>query len=516
MRLNSRIDKTLTYLALALILVICIPIAIFPETGEEVLSNVYDAISGNFGWLYLAGGAMSIVFLLWISFSKYGAIRLGTNKPEFSTFSWAAMIFASGIGTGVLYWGVIEWALHYESPPFGVTPFSPLAAEYAAAYGIFHWGFTGWAFFAVTTLPVAYAYYIRKQPIYRISEACRGVLGNLVDGVVGRVIDVAFIIGLLGAGGTSLGLGTPLIAAAASEVLGIPQGFALNLAVILLTTLIFSVSVYTGISKGIKWLSDISIFAAIILLGFVLIVGPTQFIMNMSVSSLSLMLQEFVRMSLWTSPLEPEGSIPLVWTVFYWGWWLVLAPFMGIFVARISAGRTIRQVVLGMVGYGSLGCALFYMILGNYALDLELTGVLKTTEMIKEVGTAQAVVEVIKTLPGGNFTIAIYGLITLVFLATLFDSGSYSLASVTLVNFKEGEEPSRAHRLFWACAIAILPITLLFIGGLKALQTASLVGAFPLIFILFIMAISFSRDVMQDDPDRAYIYENKRLAREKR
>lgn len=513
MIINSRVDKTLTYLALALILVICIPISMYPERGEEVLSDVYDMISGNFGWFYLAGGAMAIIFLLWISFSKYGGIRLGEKKPEFSTFSWAAMIFASGIGTGVLYWGVIEWAMHYEKPPFGLEPFSAMAAEYAAAYGVFHWGFTGWAFFAVTTLPVAYTYYVRKQPIYRISEACRGVLGNSVDGVVGRVIDVAFIIGLLGAGGTSLGLGTPLIAAAAAEVFGVNQGFSLNLAVILVTTMIFSISVYTGISRGIKWLSDISIFAAIVFLGFVLIVGPTKFIMNMSVSSVSLVLHDFIRMSLWTAPMDDgKSAMPQVWTIFYWGWWLVLAPFMGIFVARISGGRTIRQVALGMVGYGSLGCALFYMILGNYALNLELTGLLKTTEVIKEVGTAQAVIEVIKTLPGGDFTVAIYGLITIIFLATLFDSGSYSLSSVTLVSFKEGEEPSRGHRLFWAFALAILPITLLFVGGLKALQTAALVGAFPLIFVLFIMAISFSRDVMQDDPARAYIYEERKLA----
>lgn len=507
MKISSSIDKTLVVLALLLIFAICVPIAMFPEQGEQSLAVVYDVISGNFGWLYLMGGLMAVIFLLWISFSKYGSIRLGNNKPEFSTFSWAAMIFASGIGTGVLYWGVIEWAMHIESPPFGLAPFSPMAVEYAAAYGIFHWGFTGWAFFAVTTLPVAYAYYIRKHPIYRISEACRGVLGNAVDGVVGRIIDVAFIIGLLGAGGTSLGLGTPLIAASAAEVFGVTQGFSLNLTVIVITTLIFSVSVYTGLSKGIKWLSDISIFAALVLLSFVLIVGPTKFIMNMSVSSLGLMLQEFIRMSLWTAPVEKSG-IPQDWTVFYWGWWLVLAPFMGIFVARISGGRTIRQVVLGMVGYGSLGCALFYMILGNYALNLELTGVLKTTEIIKEFGTAQAVVEVVKTLPGGKFTIAIYGFITLIFLATMFDSGSYSLATVTLREFKEGQEPTRCFRLFWALAIAVLPITLLFIGGLKALQTASLVGAFPLIFILFIMAVSFAKDVMRDDPARAYIYQD--------
>jgi len=485
--------------SLLILMAVVVPLAIWPERGGELLDAAYGFITARFGVVYLWAGVAVLVFVLWLALGRYGNVKLGAegSSPRFSTFSWVSMLFCAGVATGILYWGTIEWAAYFESPPYGVEPRSVQAAEWASAYGIFHWGFTGWAFYALPALAIGYAYYVRGIPFLRVSASCASLLGKQGRGPVGQMMDVLFMIGLLGATGTSLGFGAPMIAAGVSLLLGVEESFALKLMVMALCTALFSISVYLGLEKGIKRLSDINIIMTKAILVYVLVAGPTIFILKMATNSFGFMVVNYVRMSTWTDPLTESGFVE-DWTIFYWAWWIAVGPFMGIFVARISEGRTIRQIVLGMLGFGTLGSAVYYAILGNYALYLELNDLLPVTRIVAEQGEPAAIVRVIASLPFGTALLAVFCVASLVFLATTYDSASYTLASSTTREMHGDQEPARWLRLFWAIALGGLPIALMRIGGLEPLRTASLVVSLPLLFVFVAMAVSLTKSLRED------------------
>jgi BCCT family betaine/carnitine transporter len=501
MRRNDHgVDWSIFAITLVILLGICIPLAVAPERGGELIQRVYTYLAARFGVIYLWSATAAFVFLLSLAFSRYGRVKLGDEKPEYSTRSWASMLFCAGVATGIFYWGTIEWAYYYEAPPFGLAPRSAEAAEWAVTYGMFHWGLTGWSLYCLPALAISYSYYARRRQILRSSAACQSLIGRHADGLAGQLIDILFMVGLLGAAGTSLGLGAPMVAAGISNLSGLEESFGLRLVIIVFCTLMFSVSVYLGLDRGIKALSNINMVGAISLLGFILVAGPTLFIIKMGTNSLGLIFANLIRMSTWTDPILNTGFVEN-WTVFYWAWWIALGPFMGLFVTRISRGRTIRQVVFGMLGYGSMGCWLHYIVLGNYALKLQLDGTLPVTAILQEQGAPHAIASVIASLPMGQIVLAIFCLVSSIFLATTYDSASYTLAANATRHLSIGEDPARWHRLFWALAMGLLPAILMFIGGLKALQTASLVGSLPLLGVLALMAAALFKSLRADVTD---------------
>ncbi len=485
--------------AIVLILAACIPLILFPESGGKFLIGVYGGVTSNFGFLYLLSGLAVLIFLLWLALGRYGNVRLakGDEAPEFSTLSWTAMLFCAGVGAGLLYWAPIEWGYYLGAPPFGVEPRSDEAAEWASTYGIFHWGPTAWALYCLPTVAIAYPYYAKNITFLRLSTSCHYFFGGEQETRSERLIDWLFMIGLLGGAGTSLGFSTPMIAACIGRVTGLETGFAMELAVVGVSVLIFATSVWLGLKKGIKRLSDFNMWLAFALLAFVLLAGPTVFLIKASVNSLGLMAQNFVRMNSWTDAFTGSGFVEN-WTVFYWAWWIAYAPFVGLFVTRISRGRTLRQVIFGMMGYGTLGAALFYMIFGNFGLSLELGGTVEISRiMIEEDGSA-AVVAVLDELPVSGLVMAVYALIALVFSATTYDSASYILASAATRRLPAGEDPDRWHRVFWALALAVLPLTLMFVGGRQVVQSATLIVSLPLIFVGILMAVSLVKQLNRD------------------
>lgn len=496
-----KIDWNTFCCALAILLIVCIPLILFPEQGEIAINKIFGFITNNLGFIYIWEGLAALGFAIWISFSKYGKIVLGdpNEKPEFKTFSWAGMLFCAGIGSSILYWGTIEWAYYFTAPPLGLEKGTWLAAEWAATYGIFHWGPTGWVLYSLPALPIGYSYFVKKKPVLKISEVCRGVLGDRVDGVLGKAIDVLFMFGLLGGAGTTLGLGTPMIAAGIHKVTGISYSFGLNFAILIIVTVIFSFSAYSGLKKGIKVLSDINIVLMFIILAFIFIAGPTLFTIKMGTTSMGILIQNFIRMNTWMDPVLETG-FPENWTVFYWAWWTIYAPFMGLFIARISRGRTIRNVIGGAVLCGTLGCALFFVILGNLGLNLQLTNVLPVIEILSEKGAPATIISIISTLPLGNAVVTLFTIVAIIFLATTFDSASYTLAAVTTEKISSDQDPARWNRLFWAFALAVLPASLLLIGGpLSTLQTASIIGGLPVTPIIVIMMVSFIKVLRKDE-----------------
>ena len=410
------------------------------------------------------------------------------------------MLFSAGVGAGLLYWAFVEWGYYIDAPPLGVAAGTPEAVEWAASYGLHHWGIAGWAFFCLPTLAISYAYYARKIPYLRLSTGCTAFLPNGVLSKRGRFIDFLFMINLVGGTGTSLGLTTPMLAASLSRLTGLEDTEVMKVAVVLLCIAIFGTSAYLGLKKGIKRLADLNMYLALALLFFVLAVGPTLFILKVGTNSIGLVLQNFIRINTWTDPITKSGFIEN-WTVFYWAWWLAYAPYVGIFVTRISRGRTIREVVFGMLAFGSLGAALFFIVFGNYALHLHLTDVINITQYIKAGDEATAITDIMTSLPMGTLALFAFFIVALVFVATTYDSASYTLASVSTHRLAAGEDPERWHRLFWAFALGVLPVTLMFVdGGLTVILSMTIVVSLPLLVVGVLMALSLLKMLREDHP----------------
>lgn len=504
MKKEKVMDWTTFIGTVAVLLFAVIPMMAFPKASEDIITGINSAISDSIGSIYLFMGLAIFCFVMYIAFGKYGNVTLGkaSDKPEFNTFTWAAMLFCAGIGSDILYWGVIEWAFYYQVPPNGAKSMSDEALQYATQYGMFHWGPIAWAIYVLPALPIGYLVFVKKQPVYKISQACRPILKGQTDKfvgkVVGKVVDILFIFGLLGGAATSLALGVPLISAGIERLTGLDgKNMILRSAILLTITVIFAISSYTGLKKGIQKLSDINVWLSFVLLAFIFIIGPTVFIMETTVTGFGNMLRDFFHMATWLEPFggikgRKETNFPQDWTIFYWSWWLVYAPFIGLFIARISKGRRLKEVVLGTIIYGTLGCVLFFGIFGNYAVYLQISGQFNVTQYLNTHGTEATIIEVVHHLPFPSLMIVLFLVSAFLFLATTFDSGSYILAAAS--QKKVVGEPLRANRLFWAFALCLLPFSLMLVGGeraLEVLKTASILASVPLIVIFIFMMISF-------------------------
>lgn len=478
-------------------MLVCVTLLVSPDAAGAKLQSIYDYIASELGILYLLASVAAISFLIWLASSRYGNVKLGDGDPEFGQLSWVAMLFCAGVGAGLMYWCATEWAFYYDAPPFGAQPRSIEAAEWASTYGLFHWGVTAWAFYCLPAIAIAYPYYVRKLNVLRFSVSCHWFLQGREHGPLARTIDFLFMVALIGGAASSLGFSTPMIAACIAWLFDVDPGFSLEVAVIGLCVVLFAGSVWLGLKKGIKRLSDINLVLAFALLLFILLVGPTGFLVKTSLNSVGLLAQNFVRMNFWTDPFTDSGFVES-WTIFYWAWWIAYAPFVGLFVTRISRGRTIRQVILGMLILGSLGSWSFYMIIGNYALFQQLAGTVDFTGIMANVSGNAALVATLETLPLAPFVISVFAIVAIVFSATTYDSASYTLASSATLHLKAGDDPARWHRLFWAFALGLLPVALMFIGGLKVMQATLLVVSLPILVVGIVMSTALLRSLRAD------------------
>ncbi len=497
------LDKWTFSIAVFAIAAVALPLLLAPSEAAQIVERIYDIVTRNFGLAYLWYGIAALIFLLYLGFSRFGHARLGPedSRPEYATLSWIGMIFCSGVGAGMLYWAVIEWGYYLDAPPFGLYPRSVEATEWAASYGLFHWGISAWAFYCLPALAIAYPYYRRGVPYLRLSTGCLKYLPNGIDSNRGRCIDFLYMLNLIGGSGTSLGLSTPMMAASFAELTGLSHDFVLEVSCVLACIAIFSTSAWLGLEKGFKRLADLNIWLAFTLLFFVLAVGLTLFILKVGSNSVGLVLNNFLHMLSWTDPINNSGFVEN-WTIFYWAWWVAYGPFVGIFVTRISYGRTIKQVIFGMLCFGSLGAWLFFVVFGNYALHLELEGALNLTALISDGQAARAITEVFMSLPFGTLALVVFLIVAVIFLATTYDSASYTLASVSTRNLTAGRHPTRSLRLFWAIALGVIPIALMFVdGSLKVILSATIVVSLPLLIVGYLMADSLLTLLREDYPE---------------
>lgn len=496
---DPKIDRVLFISISFAAFAVCIPLGLMPERAGPVVSDLYNWIATNLGILYQWFAIAVLIFLTWLSFGRFGHIRLGGESPDYSTFSWGGMLFCAGTGASLMVWSGVEWAFYYDSPPYGVEPGSSAAIEWATAYGPFHWGILAWCFYALTTVAIAYPFYVKRVHHLRASTSIHALLGSSGENsIIGRLVDLAAMIALLGGAGTSLGVIAPTIAAIIAELINIETSFTLQLVVMLVCISLFALSVYLGIEKGIKRLSEINVLLALTMLSIILIVGPTLFILKISTDTLGFMLSNFVRMVSWTDPINKTGFVE-AWSIFYWAWWIAFALPVGIFITRISRGRTIRQVILSMIACGSLGCWVFYFILGNYSLSLELNNVISVTGSLKDNGMYTTIANILATLPMANWILGVFVIVSIISVATTYDSASYTMASTVTSELEEGDNPARWHRLYWAAMLGMVPIFMMFVGGLQIIRSAVLIASLPMLIVGVAMIFSLLKSLQSDE-----------------
>lgn len=451
-----------------------------------------------FGWFYVLSVTSLLVFLLWLAFSRYGKIRLGPDNqaPEYSTLTWFVMLFAAGIGTILMFWGVAEPLSHFVNPPFvDVEPRSREAAKTAMNIALYHFGLHTWTIFTLPALAIGYFSYRKDLPM-RISSVFYGLIGKRIYGPLGWTIDIIALLGTLFGVAVSIGLGTLQLNSGLFHLFGLPMTPAVKIIIVVLITLIATASVALGLDRGIKRLSYINIALAMLLLAFVWVVGPTLFITSGAVQNLGIYVQNLPWMSLWTEAYQGT-SWQQSWTVFYWAWTISWAPYVGLFIARISKGRSIRQLVLGALGAPVLFTLMWFSVFGLSAIDLELNrGVDLATQVRTDVSIA--LFTFLEQFPWAIFSSIISVVIIVIFLTTSADSAALVM---DLLSRRENQPSRTWQRIFWMLLLGALSATLLLGGGLNALQNVITALGFPFCVLLVFMAIALARSLKDELKD---------------
>ncbi len=497
---GAPVSKEIFWPAVIIITTLILFMIAFEAQSKKAIDVMFSYCTDQLGFIYIWFGIFALAMSLWMGFGKYGDIRLGgpDAKPEFSRWSWIAMFFCSGIGTSLIYWSSIEWAYYYGAPPFGIEKNTQAAAEWAGIYGIFHWGPTGWATFLLPAYPIGYAFYNRKMPGLRLSTACAGVIGEKrASGPIGKIIDILMIFGLVGGTGTTLASGTPMLAEAICKMFKIPHTPGVDLIVVTIWTAIFTISVSLGLKRGIKTLSNINVMAVFFLCAIIFVLGPTFFMVNMFTDGMGILAKNYARMAFYTDPIR-RSMFPQWWTIFYWAWWVAYGPYMGIFIARISKGRTFRDLTATVLLAGSAGCALFFLIFGNNAMHAQLNDIYPVIEVMNTQSPSAAIIGVLMQMPMKWVILALFIFVGFVYSGTTVDSSAYALATVSSEDIKEGQEPVLFNRGFWAIALGGIALVLMKIGGLGPLKTSSLVVSVPLVFLMVISFFSLLKWLRQD------------------
>ncbi|MFK8022268.1 MAG: BCCT family transporter [Pseudomonadales bacterium] len=485
--------------ALIAVLVAAIPLIIFPQEAAKLITEWRGVVMTHFLWLYLLIGLGALGFCAWLAFGRFAHVKLGApgEEPEYSNTHWVAMMFTAAIGASVIAWGFAEPIFYLQTPPLGIEVGSSKSFEWAHMYPLLHWGLIPWAFYTVPAVPIAYMLYVRRSKTLRISSACDGALPNRGREQIKTVIDILIVLGIVSGVATTLGLGVPLLSAMVTTLLGVQETMLVKLGMLLLWVMLFGASVYRGLKQGIKLLADINIVLGVIALLFVLFAGPTLFILDLTVNSIGLMFNNFLSTATWTDPID-KSSFPKDWTGFYWAWWLAYTGMVGLFFGRISRGRTIRQVVLGIIGWGCLGTWLFLAIMGGYALYLESQGLMDVQAILSNQGMSFVNALLIAELPYGKVVLTVFFILILVFGATTIDSSAFVLACVCAKNMRNDQEPRRWTRVTWAGLLALVTAGIIQSGALGAVQSITVLGSVPLIPIVILLCLSLVRWLNQD------------------
>jgi choline/glycine/proline betaine transport protein len=481
------------------------------DAAAGVYDGIFNAINVNFGWFYILAVNIFIIALVSFALSKYGKIRLGGvyAEEEFSDFSWMAMLFSAGMGIGLMFWSVAEPMWHMNTGGGNLFPAAGgvgadatgAAAQAALATTIFHWGFHPWAIYGLVALGLGFFSFNRGLPL-TFRSVFYPLLGDRIYGWPGHIIDLVTVFATLFGLGTSLGIGAQQIAAGLNVVGGIPSGISTQVGVIAVVTGIAALSVASGLQKGVKRLSQLNVYLMIAFLSFIMAVGPTLFLLDGIVQSVGFYLQNFFEMSWWTDSFFAAGAAGALgggargsgyadwghfWTVFYWGWWLAWSPFVGLFIARISRGKTIRQIVIGVLLIPTSFSAFWLGAFGGAAIFADVTLGAEIATTVFNQGNEFAMFAMLDAYPLSSITSVLVILLVTTFFVTSSDSGSLVVDHLTSGG---KHNVPRGQRIFWAVTEGAVAAVLLIGGGLSALQTASITTGLPFAAILLVMVYS--------------------------
>ncbi|NCP18321.1 MAG: BCCT family transporter [Erythrobacter sp.] len=477
--------------------ILIVAFAMFGALFSEYAGNLFDTLQAlivaDFGWFYVLSVAGFTVFVVFLTFSKFGDIKLGPDwsEPEYSHLSWFAMLFSAGMGIGLVFFGVAEPMMHYAQPPIGEGQ-TVQAARQAMVLTFFHWGVHAWSIYAVVGLALAYFAFRRGLPLTPRS-ALYPLLGDRIHGPIGHAIDIFAVLGTMFGVATSLGLGVLQVNAGLAFIAGVPESPGIQIALIAGITFLATLSVYLGLDKGVKRLSEFNIVLAIILLGFVLVTGSTIFLLQAFVQNTGAYLGQIVERTFRLYAYEPNDWLAS-WTLFYWGWWIAWSPFVGMFIARISRGRTIRQFVAGTLVVPVLFTFLWMTVFGNTAIALDMSGVEPLAQIVSE-NVPIALFVTLAELPLSSITSILATILIVTFFVTSADSGALVIDTITN---GAADSPPAWQRVFWAVCAGAVAAVLLVAGGLQALQTAAIASALPFaIVMIFICYALFKALAME-------------------
>ena len=462
------------------------------ESLTTVTGAILDFLVGDIGWVYVLAMCGVLGVCVFLVFSRYGRIRLGKDddRPEFRTSSWISMMFAAGMGIALLFYGVAEPLSHFAAPPPGLAePKTEEAARVAMEYTFLHWGITGWAVYAVAGLALAYFGY-RHGGRNLMSTACRPLLGDRVDGPLGKTIDAAAVVATLFGLIPSLGMGALQVNEALKYVWGVPTSTTVQMIFIAVTTAMFVLSATTGVGRGVQFLANFSMLIAILVAVFMLVVGPTQFIFSFLIESTGNYVYNFWPMTFRTGT-GSQAEWVQSWTIYYWAWWISWAPFVGTFIARISKGRTIREFVLGVILLPSAVSMVWFVIFGGTAINLALT---QATEIVSAVEVSQ---ESVLFALLDQFPLAeINAVIVMVLIVLWFVSGADAASIVMGILCSRGSaNPPRLLTAFWGIVSAVAAAVLLLAGGLTALEQAMVVMSAPFMIVMVILTVGLLKQL---------------------
>jgi choline/glycine/proline betaine transport protein len=474
-----------------------VALILFAGFWTEMAGRVFQAmltfITQTFGWYYILSTAGFLVFVLWLVSSRYGEIRLGKQDeaPEYSRVAWLAMLFATGMGMGLVFWGVAEPLNHFQAPPTAI-PMSNEAAREAMYFSYFHWGLHPWAMYVIFGLGIALVHYRQGLPLAPRS-LLHPVFGNRIDGWLGHGTDAFCTVGTLLGVATSLGLGAMQINAALSQLTNIAYITSNQIWIVTLITIVATASTVSGVSRGIKYLSIVNVAIMCLVLGFVFLTGPTLYQMKTLALGLRDYVLNLVQISLWVdwgSSSEWQSN----WTLFYWGWWISWSPFVGIFIARISRGRTIREFVFFVLLIPTAVNIIWFSVFGGTALHIERFGEGGLAEPILK-NVAMSLPLLLEHLPWTELMQWIGVILMVIFFITSSDSGSFVDDMVTSGG---NPNPPVANRVFWGVSEGAAAAVLLLAGGLKALQAASISAGLPQSILLIFGCVGLVKILRQE------------------
>ena len=477
------------------------------DSFSSVLAAVVGWITSGLGWVYMLITTFFLVFVIYLAFSRYGKIKLGQpdDEPEFGYFAWFAMLFQAGMGIGLVFWGVAEPVWHFGDPPMGLAePRTPEAANLALQTAFFHWTLHPWAMYATIGVAIAYFSYRRGQANLQISAVFRPLIGDRVDGPLGKAIDIIAILATLFGVAVSLGLGTLQIASGLNSVFGVPSTILVLLIIIAITGVAYMVSASTPLDKGINILSQASMYLALLLLVYFLIVGPTLLQLNSFTQGIGVYLANLVPQSLRLSAFDPQQQEWLgSWTIFFWATWIAWGPYVGAFIARISKGRTIREFIVGVLLGPSLFSMIWFCVFGTAGIKLDQQTNGKFSEALYNDGAAIALFQFLDSYPLALLTSILALFLIFIFFVAGADAGCVVLGSMSAGGVLN---PKVGIKLTWGVIMAVIASVLLVVGGggtdaLDGLTNGAILAATPFGILMIPMCYGLLKTLQSDSRD---------------